>query len=248
MHYDFILKKLNHYGFRGTILSFFQDYLNNRKICTKINEKTSSFHSVKYGVPQGSVLGPTLFLWYVNDLPNVSKFETTLFADDINLHMSHHNIQFLQQEVSQEINKVDKWLKQNKLILNYKNSNFMMIGNAMQNSTNFEVIVNHNNISLTNSVKYLGVILDNKLTWQTHIEQISVKLSRACGMIFKLRHYVPLSTLKLIYCSMFHSVLHYSLKNWERASKHLLYKIKTLQNRFLRASLFRPSRFSVNTV
>ena len=113
--------------------------------------------------------------------------------------MSHHNIQFLQQEVSQEINKVDKWLKQNKLILNYKKSNFTIIGNEMQNSTNFEVIVNHNNFPLTNSAKYLGVILDNKLTWQPHIKQISVKLSRACGMIFKLGHYVLLSTLKLIY-------------------------------------------------
>ena len=248
VHHDIILKKLHHYGFRGAILSFFEDYLNNRKICTKINEKTSSFHSVKYGVPQGSVLGPILFLLHVNDLPNVSKFETTLFADDTNLRMSHHNIQFLQQEVSQEINKVNKRLKQNKLILNYKKSNFMMISNAMQKSTNFEVIVNHNNIPLTNSVKYLGVILDNKLTWQPHIEQISAKLSRACGMIFKLRHYVPLSTVNLIYYSMFHSVLQYSLINWGRASKHLLYKIKTLQNRFLRASLFRPSRFSVNAL
>ena len=156
VHHDIILKKLHHYGFRGTILSFFEDYLNNRKICTKINgktssfysvkygvpqgsvlgpilfllyvnnlpnvskfettlfaddtkinEKTSSFHSVKYAVPQGSVLGPILFLLYVNDLPNVSKFETTLFADDTNLHMSHHNIQFLQQEVSQEIKSIN---------------------------------------------------------------------------------------------------------------------------------------------
>ena len=118
----------------------------------------------------------------------------------------------------------------------------------MQNSTNFEVIVSHNNISLTNSVKYLGVILDNKLTWQSHIEQISVKLSRACGMIFKLWHYYPLSTLKLIYYSMFHSVLQYSLINWGRASKRPLNKIKTLQNRFLRACLFRPSRFFVNAL
>ena len=82
----------------------------------------------------------------------------------------------------------------------------MMIGNKMQNLTNFEVIVNHSNIPATNSVKYLGVILESKLTWQPHIEQISVKLSKACDMIFKLRHYVRLSTLKLIYYRMFHSV------------------------------------------
>ena len=91
---------------------------------------------------------------------------------------------------------------------------------------------NHNNIPLTNSVKYLGVILDNKLTWQPHIEQIRVKLSRACGMIFKLRHYVTLSTLKLIYYSMFHSVLQYSLINWGRAS--------TVQNTyFIKLKLFK---------
>ena len=94
-------------GFEVPFSVFFQNCLNNRKICTKINEKTSSFHSVKYGVPQGSVLGPILFLLYVNDLPNVSKFETTLFADDTNLHICHHNIQFLQQEVSQEIKSIN---------------------------------------------------------------------------------------------------------------------------------------------
>ena len=132
--------------------------------------------------------------------------------------------------------------------INFKlqKSNFTMIGNEMQNSTNFEVIVNHNNIPLTINVKYLEVILDNKLTWQLHIEQISVKLSRACGTIFKLRRYVPFSTLKLIYYSLFHLVLQYLLIDWGRVSKHLLCKIKTLQNRFLRASLFHSSRFSVN--
>jgi len=78
-----ILKKLDHYGFRGTTLKFFEFYLHNRKICIKSNGNTSSFHDVTYGVPQGSVLGPILFLLYINDLPNVSNFETTLFADKI---------------------------------------------------------------------------------------------------------------------------------------------------------------------
>ena len=83
----------------------------------------SIFHEVSFGVPQGSVLGPILFLLYVNDLPNVSNFKTTLFADDANLNMSHSSIQTLQLLVNQEIIKVDEWLKNNKLTLNYKKSN-----------------------------------------------------------------------------------------------------------------------------
>ena len=84
-----LLKKLNNYGFRGSALKFFESYLKNRKICTKVDNILPRFYSVSCGVPQGSVLGPILFLLYVNDLPNVSKFKTTRFADDTNLHMSH---------------------------------------------------------------------------------------------------------------------------------------------------------------
>ena len=112
----------------------------------------------------------------------------------------------------------------------------------------FKLKINHNTISQTNDGKYLGVFLDNQLSWQPHIDQTIKKLSRACGMIFKLKYYDPLSTLKLIYYSMFHSVIQYSLLNWGRASKSQLHNIKILQNRILRASLFHDSRISVNVL
>ena len=107
---DTLCNQLVSYGFRGSVLKFFESYLKIRKICTKVDNILSRFYSVSCGVPQGSVLGPILFLLYVNDLPNVSKFKTTLFADDTNLHMSHSDLSLLQMEVSQEINKVDDWL------------------------------------------------------------------------------------------------------------------------------------------
>ena len=232
---------------RGFDFSIYNDDLP-QKICTCLDGMKSIFHEVSFGVPQGSVLGPILFLLYANDLPNVSNFKTTLFADDANLNMSHSSIQTLQLLVNQEINKVDEWLKNNKLTLNYKKSNYMIIGSNHSKTNKFKLKSNHNTISQTNNVKYLGVFLDNQLSWQPHIDQTIKKLSRACGMIFKLRYYVPLSTLKLIYYSMFHSVIQYSLLNWGRASKSQLHIIKILQNRFLRASLFHDSRTSINVL
>ena len=113
----------------------------------------------------------------------------------------------LQTEVSQEMTKVDSWLRKNKLSLNYNKSSYVIIGNRLSKKNTFNLTKNNNVISQSNAVKYLGVILDNNLTWQPHIDKISEKLSKSCGMVFKLRHYVPLSTLKLIYYGMFNSIV-----------------------------------------
>ena len=157
--------------------------------------------------------------------------------------MSLSDLSLLQMEVFQEINKVDDWLGKNRLSLNYNKSSYMIIGNRLGARNSFNLLINSNIIPRSNTVKYLGVILDNKLTWQPHIDNISKKLSKCCGMVFKLRHYVPLSTLKVLYYGMFNSVLQYSLINWGKASLCHVQKIKILQNCFLRASLFQKRRF-----
>ena len=127
VNHQILLKKLYHYGFRGKIFNFLKSYLADRKICTKLDGEVSSTCSVQYGVPQGSILGPLLFLLYVNDLPYASNFETTLFADDTNLHISHHNIHVLQSQIIQEVNKISNWMLYNKLSINYKKSCFILV-------------------------------------------------------------------------------------------------------------------------
>ena len=114
----------------------------------------------------------------------------------------------------------------------------MLISKKPLNDSNFSVLINQNSIEKSECVKYLGVYLDNKLSWRTHIDKICKQVSKVCEMIYKLRYYVPLSTLKIVYFSLFHSHIQYSLINWGRASKSILYKLKILQNKILRAMLF----------
>ena len=221
-----LLRKLYHYGFRGPSFNLLQSHLTNRLICTKMNGKLSKPLSIQYGIPQRSVLGPLLFLIYVNDLPNLSKFETTLFADDTNFHLSHHNTNIVQSRVAEEIKKINYWVNSNQLTTNYQKSFYMIIGNKTQVATDFKPSINHNLIKQTDNLRYLGVYLNNKLLWKSHIDILSTKLSKMCGIIYKLRHYVPLSSLKSIHFSLFHSQLQYSLLNWGKATKTHLHNIR----------------------
>ena len=120
VNHSILLKKLYYYGFREKIFNFFTSYLTDCQICSKIGSIVSSPQIVDHGLPRGSILGPLLFLLYVNDLPHASNFDTTLFADHTNLHLSHHNINILQSQVNQEVNKINQWMISNKLTIKYK--------------------------------------------------------------------------------------------------------------------------------
>ena len=169
--HEILLKKLYHHGFRGKMFNLLSSYLSGRQICTKINDKLSSLRPVKYGVPQGSVWGPLLFLLYVNDLPNASKFETTFFADDTTLHLAHHDFNIPQQQVKEEIDKIENWITSNKLTINYNKSCYMIKKKIDTNE--FNVSISGNVIVKSDYVKYLGVFLDDRLSWKIHIDKLT---------------------------------------------------------------------------
>ena len=129
-----------------------------------IERKTSKLCSVNYGVPQGSVLGPLLFLLYVNDPPYVSKYEVTLFADDTNLHLSHNNIKSLPIQTANEVDKINNWINANKSTINYRKSCFMLVGNKQAAESDFNLRINHIKIEQSDHVKNHGVHLDSKLS------------------------------------------------------------------------------------
>ena len=150
------------------------------------------------GVPQGSSLGPFLFLIYINDLPNCSEFLSfEIFADDTNLFASAKDLKLLELQMNLELKKVKEWCDINKLSINLKKSNYMIVKSPRKKNTNVNINVTHRDgschtLERKDHIKSFGVMIDSTLIWKYHISYVCAKLSRSTGVISKLWHYLPL--------------------------------------------------------
>ena len=211
--FKILLKKLYHYGIRGTPLKFFENYLTNRKQFTFTNGEKSDLVLIEIGVPQGSVLGPLLFLLYMNDLPLASNFVTKLFADDTCLILHASTVKELQILINRELSNIYKWLQSNKLSLNYSKTKFMFI-HKYKTMPAMNIYINDTKIEQVKEIKYLGIKIDQKLNWKEHIKTLETKLSQACGAICKMRHYVDRDCLRAFYFGNVYSHLQYAVLAW----------------------------------
>ena len=233
VNHQILLDKLEHYGIRGVAFDLFNSYLTNRKQYTSLDNLASSILFVNTGVPQGSALGFFLFLVYMNDFPLCTNCNTTLYADDTVLTIANSDLTDLKKKTDIELNNVTTWFNNNKLTLNYGKTQCLLFSNKSLNHS-FKIKLGDVEVTNNNTVKYLGTTLDDKLTWQYHIQIVAKKLSIAVAILSKLRHYVPKGVLIKVYYGIAYPYLLYSVINWGNAAKTHLQKIQVIQNRLIK--------------
>ena len=236
VNHKILLTKLEHYGVRGVALEWFASYLTGRKQFVSFNGESSDLKEISCGVPQGSVLGPLLFLLYINDLPNVSeKLNFFLFADDTNIYYESNDLQNLEKVVNNELKHLSLWLKVNRLSLNINKTNFVIFhSNQRRLHHNVTLKLDRKAICQKDYIKYLGVFVDCHLSWKHHISIISKKVSRSIGIMYRIRKYVDLRVLKNIYYSLIYSHIVYAIQVWGSANVTELDKILILQKKAVR--------------
>lgn len=231
-----LLKKLSVYGIRGLPLQWFHNYLSERKQYVMVDGVESTNLNVNIGVPQGSVLGPLLFLIYVNDIIKSSQLlKFSLFADDTVVIYSHNNIDTLMSVMNNELQLLNTWFKCNKLYLNFSKTKCIFF-HSRNKKLNFANIIKIEDtcIERTSEINFLGVKIHETLDWKYHINNIITKLSRSIGVLSKLKKYVPLNILKYIYNAIILPHLNYCNEIWGNSYKVHLDKLYILQKRAVR--------------
>ena len=240
--HEILLHKMDHYGVRGISNVWFQNYLSEREQFVTINGVDSDIVRIVCGVPQGSVLGPLLFLLYINDLPNATEFLTLLFADDTTFQYSGVNLDLLFEKANSELDKAAIWFKANKLTLNVKKTKFMLFQekNAQLDLQYLNITIGNRNVEQVGTnckekyFKFVGHVLDDKFTWTGHVEHICKKLASANFAIHSTKHFLSLKVRKTLYYSLFDSHLNFGNLLWGCADRKLINKIENLQKRCVR--------------
>ena len=214
--HNILLTKLDYYGIRGIALDWLHSYLKDRTQRVVVGGEFSDSLNITYGVPQGSVLGPLLCLIYINDIPKSTQyFDFHRFAVDTSLFMSDENLETLESKTNAELAKISDWLIANKLSLNTKKSNVLTI--PPKNKTpnrSLDMFINNEKLAESQSVKYVGVLLNSKLSWKDHIQQTTLNMSKSIGILARIRHYAPKNILIHIYNAFITSYITYGITNW----------------------------------
>lgn len=250
-----LLLKLEKCGVCANMKRWFQTYLTNRMQYTRIDSFLSEGGKVESGVPQGSVLGPLLFILYINDLCDIDIASLlTSFADDTSIVFSGSTIKELNNAAQNDIDKILKWVKENSLVLNYRKCNIVCYSKTHDNNDTLSLILrtpdfnnnksNHYLLDEVDSTKYLGLILDKNLNWQKHINSLVVKLKKLNYLFFKIKKFLSHGVLRKIYMAFYQSKLLYGISIWGKTFDYILHPLKVVQNSTIRTLFGNTDNFS----
>ena len=262
-NHEILLKKLDKIGIQNVNLLWFKNYLTNRLQFVSLDNFNSKLLNINIGVPQGSILGPLLFLIYINDLPYCSSFLTLLFADDTTLLLSHSSIHELIILVNRELQKVVNFFRFNNLSLHPLKTKFLVFSNSnLVKQMDISININNNNNDEENpslifpvervkqeddipAVRFLGVFFDPNLSFSYHIKLLKAKLAKALFIMRASKNILTLKARKAIYYSLFHCNLIYCLPIWSCTSQNLLKPITLMQKAAVR--IINNSRYNDHT-
>ena len=233
--HSILLDRLEVFGIRGIALNWFKSYLGFRKQYTLYNNSSSSYTSVNCGVPQGSILGPILFLIYINDITRTTdKLKFLLFADDTTIFLHGRDPNHLQNILNLELVKVSNWIKNNKLTLNINKSHFMVSSPLMAQTPHIDIKIDNSSLSQVEMCKFLGVVIDSKLKFKEHVNEIITRISKLIGVLHKIRNSITAECLRMIYMSLAYPLFTYGAVIWGGTYNTYLDNLFITQKKLLR--------------
>ena len=224
LSYDILLYKLKFYGISGLEHKLIASYLSNRKQYVMFNNKNSEFTEIRTGVPQGSILGPLLFSIYINDLIKMSnKLNFIMYSDDTTIYFDLEDFEkdSLEHQINEELKRVNIWLKLNKLTLNATKTKSMVFHRKQKQIEPLHFSIDGKVIENVSSFNFLGITLDEGLTWKNHIDLIKNKISKTIGVFYRLAKIFPEEILVTLYNSLIASHLNYGILAWGIAAPRL---------------------------
>lgn len=251
VNHKILLDKLERYGIRGNSLSILKSYLKNRSQYVNLGDINSKPGRIEHGVPQGTVLGPLLFVIYINDLLTINtKAEIFSYADDTAIFYKSNSWSNLKRLAEEDFQTINTWFIKNKLTLNYDKTKYISFSIYKNNEPDWDrlQITNNNVIPECDFIKYLGVTIDKHLKWNIHINNVTKKLRGLLPKFNYLKSFLDVKQLRILYSSLVQSHLTYGILGWGGAAECHLKSLYSVQKWFIKIIYNKKKTFSSNVL